>query len=167
MSRSVTHTNTPHARQLLQVVTRVRTTAIEAYKHAEVPFTQVVSALQVPPDPSRSPVYQCALTFETRHDSFGGRRGGAGDEGGIDGTGLGLLGQGMPASDGVWRLFASLKRFAIWVGCTRAVRTRTVNRLFFVTPQAGAESSSVHSLLLTALDHPWEALLAAVLTRAR
>ena len=70
--------------QLLQVVTRVRTTAIEAYKHAEVPFSQVVSALQVPPDPSRSPVYQCALTFETRRDSFGGRRGGAGDEGGID-----------------------------------------------------------------------------------
>ncbi len=45
----------PTGRELLH---RVKATALDAYSHQDVPFEQVVEAIQPPRDPSRSPLFQ-------------------------------------------------------------------------------------------------------------
>lgn len=51
----------PTGRELLQ---RVRTTTLEAYDHQEVPFEQVIDAVQPPRDPARSPLFQVLFVLQ-------------------------------------------------------------------------------------------------------
>jgi non-ribosomal peptide synthetase component F len=50
----------PTVRELLQ---RVRSTALEAYAHQDIPFESVLEELQPPRDPSRQPLFQAVLAL--------------------------------------------------------------------------------------------------------
>ncbi len=49
-----------------ELLARVKAAVIGAYAHQELPFSQIVSALLVPRDPGRTPVFQIALTYADR-----------------------------------------------------------------------------------------------------
>ena len=48
----------------LELLQRVRTTALQAYTHQDIPFEQLVEALQPPRDLSRSPLFQVSFNLE-------------------------------------------------------------------------------------------------------
>ena len=48
----------------LQLMKRVRAMTLEAYDHQDVPFDQVVEALQPPRDPSRTPLFQVMFILQ-------------------------------------------------------------------------------------------------------
>jgi amino acid adenylation domain-containing protein len=48
------------------LLARVQATVIGAYAHQELPFSQIVSALRVPRDPGRTPVFQIVLSYADR-----------------------------------------------------------------------------------------------------
>jgi amino acid adenylation domain-containing protein len=47
-----------------ELLARVRRTALDAYVHQDVPFEQLMNALAVPRDPSRTPVFQVLFTLQ-------------------------------------------------------------------------------------------------------
>ncbi|WP_168702039.1 non-ribosomal peptide synthase/polyketide synthase, partial [Gordonia paraffinivorans] len=51
------------------LIEQVRVTDLAAYEHAEIPFEQLVDALEVPRSTAHSPLFQIALAFQTVRDS--------------------------------------------------------------------------------------------------
>ncbi len=49
----------------LDLLARVRDSALDAYTHQDVPFEQVVDALDLPRDPSRTPLFQAMLVLQS------------------------------------------------------------------------------------------------------
>jgi amino acid adenylation domain-containing protein len=47
-----------------EVLRRVRDTVLSALSHDQVPFTRLVQALQIKPDPSRNPLFQLMISLE-------------------------------------------------------------------------------------------------------
>lgn len=48
----------------MELVKDVRTTMLDALAHSDVPFQKVVEALDVPRDPSRTPLYQALISLK-------------------------------------------------------------------------------------------------------
>jgi amino acid adenylation domain-containing protein len=61
-----------------QMIGRVRETTLEAYAHGDVPFEKLLETLQLPRDPSRTPLFQALLVLQnfppTRADLSAGVR---------------------------------------------------------------------------------------------
>ena len=49
-----------------ELIERVRQATIGAYAHQELPFAQIVAASRTPRDPSRTPLFQIAMTYAER-----------------------------------------------------------------------------------------------------
>ena len=61
----------------IELVKSARATMLDALAHSDVPFQKVVEALDVPRDPSRTPLYQALLSLKESaalSGSQGGRK---------------------------------------------------------------------------------------------
>lgn len=58
-----------HGQTFRQVLRQVRTTSLEAYDHQELPFEQIIEALNLPRDASRNPLVQVMLQLKELPDA--------------------------------------------------------------------------------------------------